>query len=397
MPATPTPSVRREWPLLALGFRPFFLAAALSGALTLLAWLAMLRGWIPMDGYYAGTNWHAHELLFGYGLAVIAGFLLTAVRNWTGMATATGAELGALLLLWALGRVAPLLPLPGVLVAVLDLSFPVALAASLYQPLWRGPNPDNRAFLALLIGMCLAAILVHLQARGITAGTALAGDRLMLGLTLLTLLVVAGRVMPFFTRTAVPGTAPKSRQWVERLTFGLALLWVGADSATQIGLPVAVPAAVLAASLALVQGLRLAGWHDRHVWGLPILAVLYSGYLWLILGLTLNALAHLGVLAPFPALHALTIGAVGVFTLGMMARVSLGHTGRAMVASRLTVMAFVALNLAAAVRVFAPLAWPSLYGYWLTASGTLWVLAFALFLWVYAPLLVSPRTDGQPG
>ena len=397
MPDTPIPSVRPELPILALGFRPFFLAAGLSAVLTLLVWLAMLHGAIAMDGYYAGTTWHAHELLFGYGTAVIAGFLLTAVRNWTGMATATGAELGALVLLWALGRVAPLLPLPGMLVAALDLSFPALLALSLYKPLWQGPNPANRVFLALLGGMCLAALLVHIQALGLTARTALAGDRLMLGLILMTLLVVAGRVMPFFTRTAIPGTAPSSKAWVERLTFGLALLWVAADSSTQIGLPVAVPAALFALSLALVQGMRLAGWHDRRVWGIPLLAVLYSGYLWLILGLILNALAHLGLLQPFPALHALTIGTIGVFTLGMMARVTLGHTGRAMVASRLTVMAFAALNLAALVRVFAPLAWPSAYRYWLTGSGSLWLLAFGLFLWVYAPLLVSPRADGRPG
>lgn len=397
MPDTPSPRVRLELPILALGFRPFFLAAGLSAVLTLLVWLAMLHGAVAMDGYYAGTTWHAHELLFGYGLAAIAGFLLTAVRNWTGLATATGAELGALVLLWTLGRVAPLLPLPAILVAILDLSFPALLALSLFKPLWQGPNPANRAFLALLGGMCLAALLVHLQALGLTAHTALAGDRLMLGLILLTLLVVAGRVMPFFTRTAISDTAPRSNPWVERLTFGLALLWIGADSSTQLGLPVAVPAALLALSLALVQGLRLAGWHDRRVWGIPLLAVLYSGYLWLILGLGLNGLAHLSLLQPFPALHALTIGAIGVFTLGMMARVTLGHTGRAMVASRLTVIAFAALNLAALVRVFGPLAWPSAYGHWLIGSGFLWVLAFGLFLWVYAPLLVRPRIDGRPG
>ncbi len=125
--------------------------------------------------------------------------------------------------------------------------------------------------------------------------------------------------------------------------------------------------------------------------------MLYSGYLWLILGLTLNALAHLGLLQPFPALHALTIGAIGVFTLGMMARVTLGHTGRAMVASRPTVIAFAALNLAALVRVFGPLAWPSAYSHWLIGSGFLWVLAFGVFLWVYAPMLVSRRVDGRPG
>jgi uncharacterized protein involved in response to NO len=181
------------------------------------------------------------------------------------------------------------------------------------------------------------------------------------------------------------------------LTFALAVVWVATDAASQAGLAVVVPAALFALALALIQGLRLAGWHDRRVWGLPILAVLYSGYLWLIIGLVLNALTHLGLLAPFPSLHALTIGAVGVFTLGMMARITLGHTGRAMVASPLTVSAFALLNLAAVVRVFAPLLWPAAYLHWLTLSGVLWLLAFGLFLWVHAPMLISPRADGRPG
>ena len=392
-----TPITRPGLTVLALGFRPFFLAAGVSAVLSLLVWLAMLHGWIAMDGYYAGTTWHAHELLFGYATAVIAGFLLTAVRNWTGMATATGAELAGLTLLWVAGRVAPFTPLPGMLVALLDIGFPVLVAASLFKPLWRGSNPANRVFLALLGGMGGASALVHLQAMQITTGTALAGDRLMLGLILLTLLVVAGRVLPFFTQAAIPGIAPGSKPWVERLGFALAVGWVAADTAAWVGLPVAGLAAALAFALALVQGLRLAGWHDRRVWAIPILAVLYSGYGWLILGLILNGLAHLGLLPPFPALHALTIGAVGVFTLGMMARITLGHTGRAMVPARLTVVAFVVLNLAAAVRVFAPLVWPTAQGVWLNVSGSLWILAFGLFLWVHAPMLLAPRADGRPG
>lgn len=397
MPKTLVHSVRPTPAVLALGFRPFFLAAGVSAVFSLLVWLAMLQGWLRMDGYYAGTTWHAHELLFGYGTAVVAGFLLTATRNWTGMATASGAELGGLVLLWATGRAAPLWPLPGVLIAALDLSFPALVAWSLYRPLWHGPNPANRVFLALLAGMSLAALLVHLEALGVSVRTALAGDRLMLGLLLLTLLVVAGRVLPFFTQAAIPDRVPRSIPWVERLTFGLAVPWVVADAATQTGLSVGVPAGALALALALVQGLRLAGWHDRRVWGIPLLAVLYSGYCWLILGLTLNGLAHLGWLSPFPALHALTIGAVGVFTLGMMVRVTLGHTGRAMAVLRVTVGAFLCLNLAAGVRVFGPLLWPAAYGYWLMVSGALWVLAFTLFLWVYVPMLIRPRTDGRPG
>lgn len=397
MSKTPTPITRPGPRILALGFRPFFLAAGIWAVLSLGVWLAMLRGWLPMDDYYGGTTWHAHELLFGYGLAVIAGFLLTATRNWTGIATASGMELGGLVMLWLAGRVAPLVPVPGVLVAALDSAFPLAVAWSLYRPLWWGPNPVNRVFLALLVGMSLASLLVHLEALGLSARTALAGDRLMLGLILLTLLVVAGRVLPFFSQSAIKDARPRSIPWVERLTFGLAVLWVATDAGALAGLPLGEWAGALGLILALVQGLRLAAWHHRRVWTIPILAVLYSGYLWLILGLILNGLAHWGLLAVFPALHALTIGAVGVFTLGMMGRVTLGHTGRAMVASPLTLASYLALNLAVVLRVGGPLLWPAAHGDWVMASGALWVLAFGAFLWVHAPMLIGPRADGRPG
>jgi uncharacterized protein involved in response to NO len=405
MPDIPAPLTRPALTLLALGFRPFFLAAGVWAVLSLLLWLAMLRGLLPMDLYYGATTWHAHEMLFGYGTAVIAGFLLTATRNWTGLATASGAELAGLVLLWAAGRMAPLLASLGglfaVLAAVLDAAFPAAVALSLWKPLWRGPNPANRVFLALLAGMTIASLLVHLQALGLTRGTAPAGDRLMLGLILMTLLVVAGRIMPFFTRSAIQGVSPRSHPWVERLTFGLAALWIAAETASHLNLALGAGMAeltgALALALALVQGARLLGWHDGRVWGIPILAVLYSGYLWLILGLALKGLARLGLLAPFPALHALTIGAVGVFTLGMMSRVTLGHTGRMVGAAPPMVGAFAALNLAAAARVLGPLAWPGVTAHWLTLSGVLWVLAFGIFLWVHAPMFLSARVDGRPG
>jgi uncharacterized protein involved in response to NO len=202
---TPPPIIRSYQAILALGFRPFFLVAGVSAVLSLALWLAMLRGWMPMNGYYAGTTWHAHELLFGYATAAIAGFLLTATRNWTGIATASGVQLAGLVLLWMAGRIAPFLPLPGVLVAALDLSFPAAVALSLFAPLWRGPNPANRVFVVLLGSMSLASMLVHIEALGIAAHTALAADRLMLGLILLTLLLVAGRIMPFFTPERMSG------------------------------------------------------------------------------------------------------------------------------------------------------------------------------------------------
>ena len=212
-------------------------------------------------------------------------------------------------------------------------------------------------------------------------------------------MIVAGRVMPFFTERAVAGSRPRTRRWVEVATFALAValtlahLAVGLAGAGALGLPVAV----LAAGLAGVQALRLWGWHHAGAWGNPMLAVRYAGYLWLVLELALDALAGLGWLPPFPALHALTAGAFGVFTLGMMTRVTLGHTGREVRGDTLTSVAFVLINAAALARVLPPLVDPSAYATWLPISGTLWMLAFGVFQWVCAPMLRRARIDGRPG
>jgi uncharacterized protein involved in response to NO len=376
-----------------LGFRPFFLGAGVLALLAMLVWLARLWGLLPGDGYLGGTAWHAHEMLFGYVGAVIAGFLLTAARNWTGIATPTGAWLGALVLLWLTARLGPLLSLPHGLIAILDLAFFPALALALIPPLWRGKNKVNRAFLALLAAMTLANLLVHAQALGLTAATASRGSRLMLDLALLTLWLVAGRIMPFFTQSAIPGSKPHTRPWVETSTFVLA----PAIALLNLVWPASPVSGLLLLILAAIQAIRLGGWHHPLAWRNPMLAVLYAGYLWLILGLALDGLAALGLLPPFPALHALTAGGIGVFTLGMLARVTLGHTGRDMRASTATSLAFLTINLAALVRVFPPLLWPGHYSLWLGIAGGLWVLAFALFLGIYGPMLARPRVDGRPG
>jgi len=376
-----------------LGFRPFFLGAGVLALLAMLVWLARLWGLLPGDGYLGGTAWHAHEMLFGYVGAVIAGFLLTAARNWTGIATPTGAWLGALVLLWLAARLGPLLSLPHGLIALLDLAFFPALALALIPPLWRGKNKVNRAFLAVLAAMTLANLLVHAQALGLTAATASRGSRLMLDLTLLTLWLVAGRIMPFFTQSAITGSKPRTRPWVETSTFVLA----PAIALLNLTWPASPVSGALLLILAAIQAIRLGGWHHPLAWRNPMLAVLYAGYLWLILGLALDGLAAQGLLPPFPALHALTAGGIGVFTLGMLARVTLGHTGRDMRASRASSLAFLTINLAALVRVFPPLLWPRHYNLWLGMAGGLWVLAFALFLGIYGPMLARPRVDGRPG
>jgi uncharacterized protein involved in response to NO len=251
----------------------------------------------------------------------------------------------------------------------------------------------NRLFLPLLLAMALANGLVHLQGLGLL-NTAQRGQDLMVNLILLLIVFIAGRVIPFFTEKAVAGSTPQNRVQLERWAFG----WLIALTTLQLLMPRAdLPLALLSAGVALSQALRLWGWHDKGVWRIPILWVLYTGYGWLVLGFTLKALSHLGLFAPNLALHALTLGGFGVLTLGMMSRVALGHTGRAMQSATATNLAFVLLNLGALARVFAPLLMPQNYIGTVHLAGGLWLLAFGIFTLTYAPILVRPRADGRPG
>jgi len=393
---SPAPSAPRL-ALLALGFRPFFLAAGITAVLSLLLWLAVLFGLLAPPRYLAGTNWHAHEMLFGYTAAVIAGFLLTAARNWSGMPTPSGGMLAALVLLWLAARVTPWLGAPPWLIAALDIAFFPALALSLWRPLWHGPNPMNRVFLAVFAGFTLASLLVNLDGVGVVPGFAARGQRLMLDLVIVVMLLIGGRVMPSFTRAAIDGAKPVTRVRLDALTFAAALTMLALHLVLP-GSPVDMALAGIAALAAgLLQLVRLAGWHDRRVWTRPMLAVLYTGFLWLSVGLILNGLAGFGLVVPSVAIHAITAGAIGVLTLGMMSRVTLGHTGRAMQASRLTVLAFVLVNIAALLRSPAVMIAPAHYREWLLAAGVCWIAAFTLFTAIYGPMLAAPRVDGKPG
>jgi uncharacterized protein involved in response to NO len=381
------------WAPLGLGFRPFFLLAALAAVLLMLLWVMIWRGRLAPPAYYDAVTWHGHEMLFGYTVAVIAGFLLTAVRNWTGIETWTGPRLGGLALLWLLGRLLPWAPgVPVWLLIGVDIAFLPMLMISLTGPLWQGQNRVNRVFIPLLGLMGLVNVLSHLQLNGMATGL---GDarRVMLGLILLLIVLVAGRVLPFFTRNVLPGFEPVSRPWVDRAS----ILFIGLIALAELLRLAPSAMAVLWLLFAPLQLFRQVGWFERRVFHLPVLWVLHAGYAWLSLGSLLYGLSVLGMFTPSGALHALTLGVVGVFTLGMMARVSRGHTGRPINVSRLTASAFVLMNLGALIRVFGPAFLPDSYPLWVDASAGLWVLAFGLFAFGYLPILLRSRVDGKPG
>lgn len=371
LPAVVTPAV------LAKGFRPFFLLAAWYGVLAVLLWLAQYLGLFTWRTGLVPMLWHGHEMLFGFTTAVVAGFLLTAVPNWTGRPTPVGAPLGALVALWLLGRVATLTDLvPVGLAAGLDLAFLPALALALAGPLVRARKFSNLVFLPILTVFAVGNGLVWSQALGWSA-TAPLGLDIGLFCALMMIAVIGGRVIPFFIRAALPESPTRSWPWVDRLA-----LW---------SLPLAILAPPLAWVAAGAHAVRLIGWHDRRLWRVPLLWVLYLGYAWLPVGLALRASG----VGPFAALHALTAGCIGMLILGMMARVALGHTGRILRAPTLVAVAFGLVALAACLRTFGPLLAPGTI--WVIASGLLWGLAFSLYGWVYFPILTRPRVDGKPG
>ena len=380
--------------LLALGFRPFFSAAAVAAILLMLIWLTTWVGRLRIPDYYGSIGWHSHEMLFGYAAAVIAGFLLTAVRNWTGVNTPTGTPLALLVLIWLAGRLVPFLAglLPAWLVALADLAFLPALALAIAPALWRGSQKVNRIFVPLLLLMALANLLVHLQALGV-AGSATRGMDMMLFMVVFLVALLGGRVMPFFTQAVIPGFKATRRQWLEYTTMGAFAVLIG----LQLFASPPLLTGLVALLLALTQTLRVAGWHHPGVWRIPILWVLYTGILWLIAGLLLLALSSFGLLGSNLAKHALGVGGIGILTLGMMARVSLGHSGRPIEPARSIAIAFILLNVAAALRVFGPLLPFGAYTFWVHLAGGIWIICFLLFCRVYLPILSRPRIDGKPG
>ncbi len=382
MPAVSGPAV------LALGFRPFFLLGSWYGVLTVLVWVAIFLGWLTFRPGLSPMLWHGHEMLFGFTAAIIAGFLLTAVPNWTGIPTPRGALLGGLVGLWLLGRGLILSSaVPAILAAAVDLAFLPALAAALAYPLIKAGKPHNLVFLPVLGVFTLSNGLVWAEALG-QAGTAALGLELGLLCILQLVALIGGRVIPFFIRAALPESPARSWPWVERLAMAsLPLL------ALLEALGLSLGAVYWAAALPHVA--RLVGWFDRRLVRVPLLWVLYLGYAWLPLGLALKGWARLAGTSPFPSLHALTVGCIGVMILGMMARVALGHTGRALKPPRPVVAAFGLLLLAAVLRTFGPMLAPSTL--WVTSSAALWALAFGLYGLLYFPILTRPRVDGKPG
>ncbi|MDP1663548.1 MAG: NnrS family protein [Methylobacter sp.] len=384
-----------DYPLFALGFRAFFALAGLAALILIVFWNAIFNGTLTSEHYYPNNYWHAHEMLLGYAVAVIAGFLLTAVKNWTGKPTVTGDQLASLCLLWLYGRILPFYAgvLPDALIALVDFSFLPVLTYQVSKPIIQAKQFKNLFFIGLLLLLALGNGLIHAEMLGLQENTATIGIQLVVATIIILILIIAGRVFPFFTERGIPGTLIIRSPLLDSLSVASAVIVFALQIAGISGTLLAL--AALAA--VIVNIARLAGWYVQRVMYVPMLWVLYAGYGWVILGFMLTVLSAYSVVMPSLALHAFTLGGIGVLTLGMMARVSLGHTGRALKASNAIAIAFVLINVAALFRVLLPIAMPGWYENLIYVSTLCWLAAFSLFVFVYAPILTSARIDGQDG
>lgn len=386
---TPLP---QGMPWLRLAFRPFYLGAALLAVLIVPLWVAVSLGavnWLPTP---PPLLWHAHEMLFGFVIAVIVGFLLTAGKSWTGLPTPRGPALGFLILLWLSARVASLVA-PYAVFAALDLAFLPIVGLIFLRLLIRAHNWRNVPIALILLLLALANLLFHLAVNNQIALAPMRSLYAGLGLIVVIECVMAGRVVPFFTTAAITGLKVVNKPWLDFSTLAATViglvLWV-----TEWHSGLATLALTLACMLNLVRQLR---WHPLATLGRPILWILHGACFWLTLGLGLLALAQAGLIPVSLGVHALGVGASGGLIIGMITRTARGHTGRALTADAPEIAAYALIMVAALSRVLVPLLAPAFYIPALVVAAAAWSAAFLIYLWVYTPWLVSARPDGRDG
>jgi len=391
--STPAALQRRRdyaWPaLFAYGFRPFFLAAGAWAAFGILIWLPQYLGFVKLTTGFGPLDWHIHEMLYGYVVAAIAGFLLTAIPNWTGRLPVSGWPLGALAALWLAGRVAILTSaeIGGIAAATVDVSFLVMLAAVVAREIVSGKNWRNLRVLVILGVLALGNVVFHAEV--LMKGSADYGIRIAIGAVILLISLIGGRIVPSFTTNWLarnnPGRMPAPFSRYDGATVAASALalvaWIAAPDHAVTGGP------LLAAGI--LQSGRLARWAGERTFADRLVLVLHVGYAFVPLGFLLLGVAALDGGVPASAgIHAWTAGAIGLMTLAVMTRATLGHTGQALQAGPATQIVYVCVLIGALLRVCAAIAGSTEL---VEAGGALWTAGFLGYVLVYAPFLVRRK------
>jgi len=378
--------------LLSYGFRPFFLFGAIWAAATMAIWPAVLGGSIALPTAFDPVRWHAHELIYGYVPAVISGFLLTAVPNWTGRLPIVGAKLLALFALWAAGRAAVMFSglIGAALAAAVDLLFLAALGATVAREIVAGRSTRNLKVLVLLTVLLAGNAISHAEL--LYSARSSYGLYVGLAAILMLIILIGGRIIPSFTRNWLvrqgPGHLPRPFDHFDQLAVAIS----AAALAMWIAAPMAVVTAGITASAAGAHVWRLGRWAGERSGSEPLVAILHIGYGFVPAGFALLSMSIIrpDIVPASAAIHAWTAGAIGTMTLAVMTRASLGHTDRPLIATLAIQSIYVAVIFSAVTRVLAGLGMardPMLH-----LSAAAWVFAFAGFVAVFGPVLAARRT-----
>ncbi len=386
-----------KFALFNLGFRPFFLGTAIHSIIVILLWIGVyaFNLAIPMSGL-STYQWHAHEMIYGYSMAVIAGFLLTAVKNWTGIQTVHGATLAGIFALWLIARILFLFGSTFINVAALfDLLFMVSIMVATTYPIIQARNWRQLGILSKLCLLLLGNICFYLGYIGILEQGIYWSIYGGLYLVIALILTIGGRVVPFFIEKGV-GYQVKLSNPVWITVSGLIVFLVFIIS--ELFFDNKLITAYAAMTLFILYSIRLIGWYTPGIWKKPMLWSLFIPMLFINIGFLLFALNVFVGISKYIAIHALTYGGIGMITVAMMSRVSLGHTGRNINEPPGAVKyIFSILMMGSVVRVFFPLFIPDYYLNWIILSQVFWVAGFSLFVIVYLPILIKSRIDGQFG
>jgi len=387
-------------PLLRLGFRPFFLSGAVFSFIAIILWLLMYKGAVNLSPFGGGYWWHIHEMIFGFGCAIIAGFLLTAVQNWTGVRGAQGNTLLVLFLLWLAGRIVVLFPdlLGNTLTTVVDLSFLPVVAYVLGKPIIAIKQYRNLFFVPLLMLFTLANLEMHFAIYYPETFTLNFAAYTGVMLVVLLMSVMAGRVAPMFTANGTQTPKVTPIPWLDKVTNGsLAMAMLSLLLQPVVGFSENL-FGVLLIIAGVFQTMRWLRWRPWITLGVPLLWSIHVSIKFIAYGLIILGLSYLITDIPSSHIwHLLTVGGMGGLILAMISRVSLGHTGRSLSPPKAMTFAYVFITLAALVRALGPWILPEKTLLFIDISGTFWLLAFGIFIVTYAPMLMSARKDGRPG
>jgi uncharacterized protein involved in response to NO len=379
------------WPLFRLGFRPFYLLAAAFAAASVPLWLLRYFG-LADFATNIDFNWHMHEMVFGFAIAVIVGFLFTAGRNWTGLWTPRGAHLAALAGVWIAGRAAMLCAPPAVAAVVDGIFLPLA-AWPLYRVLKRSGNKRNMFLIVLLSLLTIANLLFHGARLGLLSFETTAPIHAAILVIVMIESVIGGRVIPGFTANALSGVKPVIEPRRDRICITVTAL-------ACVGWVLHLPASLLASlafAASAAQVVRLAGWKPYRTLHKPLLWILHVSYAWIAFGFLLLGFAAAGKVTVSAAFHVLAVGSMAGLIIGMITRTALGHTGRPLNAGKaelvmyLLVQGGVAARFAAAIEAF------GVRNAALVVAATCWSAAFVLYVAIYGPYLLTARVDGREG